>query len=255
MPSRLVLTVLLFLTLAPNLRAQVDEIKKKSEENANSPKKSSGQTTETTASEGDGLGFFNLLVDGFVLFGAAQVAQLERRRAEEHLVSLEAHSQAALQPPAYYIVMPRLRANWGLFSSDARFNVLLEQSTRSFKAFRSFDWQLLQLNLVNREPVTFRVGIGYLQELDGGEGLFPEYTFGLDLRLKDNQWRGGGELRVASDGQTEIVPRLETSGRVQYRLFEGAGLAGYATGGLTFQRYYESLNVWGVVTGLSLVVK
>src|SRR4051812_10549089 len=102
--------------------AQVSEIK-----SASSAHHSSG-----SASTGDGGGGFdflgnfmiNIMFNGIV---QAQTQMLARKHDVPTMVSLEMITQAAVQPASYYILNPRIRGNWALFSTDFRMNYLLEE--------------------------------------------------------------------------------------------------------------------------------
>jgi hypothetical protein len=54
-----------------------------------------------------------------------QQYKLKKSEVNPSLVSLDVITQVATQPSRYYLVNPRVRGNWGLFSSDFRVNYLL----------------------------------------------------------------------------------------------------------------------------------
>ena len=103
------------------LLAQVDEIKKKSQENSNRKEGSGGGSGGAS----NVLAFFDM----FRFLGMWQTDKLAKREINPRIVSFEAFAQAAVQPSNYYLVQPRLRGNWGLFSTDFRFNWLIDRKS------------------------------------------------------------------------------------------------------------------------------
>ncbi len=158
--------------------------------------------------------------------------------------------QVALQPPANYWLLPRVRANWGLISTDFRYNFLIEndQLGGGLQSLGTYDWQAFQMNVVTTKPVTVRGGMGFMAENFGERAMFFEATLATDLRFQEGKIGGGAEYRVAKDGTA--TPRREFNARVEYRVLQWRRLNGYATLGGLFQRYYDVVDVWGVQTGL-----
>ncbi len=109
--------ILLFLSVAAV--SQVNDIKKRSSEN--SSRKSEGGHSGSSGSSNVAIFF-----DVFRLIGAAQSDKLHKADSIKRLVSLETFFQGAVQPSNYYLFNPRIRGNWGLFSTDFRVNYLLE---------------------------------------------------------------------------------------------------------------------------------
>src|SRR5258708_3105729 len=155
--------------------AQVDAIKKKSSEN-------SSRKSEGGRSGSSGSGNVAIFFDVFRLIGAAQSDKLHKGDCIKGLVSLERFFQGAVQPSTYYLFNPRIRGNWGLFSTDFRVNYLLEDDhTNGTHDLTTFDWQILQLNLITTRNFTARIGGGNLYERFGGKQSFFEWTTGASF--------------------------------------------------------------------------
>jgi hypothetical protein len=181
-----------------------------------------------------------------VVFGEiiqAQQQKLQRRHEIPAMVSLEAMVQSAVQPSGYYIVHPRVRVNWGLFSSDFRFNYLIEENIDGVIHIRTNDWQTLQLNLVTTRDVVFRVGGGIMHEAFGEEHVYAEWTAALQYHPFTSRFGGVAEYRDA-----EV--RREIGGFVQYRIVDQGAMHGYLTAGSVYQKYYSAISVWGVQGGM-----
>jgi hypothetical protein len=214
--------------------AQVDGIKNKSSSHS-SGSESSGSGTS---------GFYaDLCLQSIDMFVMWQKITLEKKEVNPTITSFDVMLQAAIQPSSYYIVNPRIRANWGLFSTDFRLNYLIEEDYDGAKFIRTDDWQIIQLNLVTVRNVTFRVGGGTLHEDFSGGKTFPEWTTALHLFPNHDKFGGVTEYRWSE-------PRLEWSGFMHYQVFKTGHMHTYLTGGVAFQRYYRSINVWGMQGGL-----
>jgi hypothetical protein len=234
-----------------NVVAQVDQIKSSSSSNSKS--------TNSRTSEGGGSGssssssgffaylFVDLIGSGI---GAWQRDKLSKKEINPRIVSLELPLQAAAQPSNYYLFNPRIRGNWGLFSTDFRFNYLVEQDIDGPKDLTTFDWQIIQLNLVTAKNVIGRVGFGMMNENFGGKQSFFESTFGLSILSNDHKLGGSLEYRVAKDYETDVTPRREVSASFEKQIFSTGAFHGFATLGGVYQRYYSDVDVWGIQGGI-----
>ena len=231
---------LAFLCVGTIASAQVDEIKQKSSEHSKS-------RSSVSSSEGGGSSSsfgLNFLFQGI---GTWQAAKLQRWQEVPHLVSLEVMVQSAVQPSDYYILHPRVRGNWGLFSTDFRFNYLVEEDLEGTRHIRTNDWQILQLNIVSTQNVGFRIGGGVLYEAFGEGNSFGEFTLGLTGQSDSGHLGGMTEYRTA-----EV--RKEWNAHFQYRILSHGVLHGFATLGVVYQRYYDTINVWGIQAGFVLKI-
>jgi hypothetical protein len=234
--SRRILIVCLF--SGPLVFGQVDEIK-----SASSSRGGRGESSRGGAGGASGY-------DLFFMFGYLidwQQYKLDKKEEVRSIVSLDIMLQTAVQPSSYYIIHPRIRANWGLFSTDFRLNYLVEEDIDGVKYLRTTDWQVLQLNLVTTRDVTFRVGAGMIQESFGGKNNYGEWTAGFHLKPSVRPLGGVVEYRGS-----EV--RSEFNAHLQYNIFNKQRLHGYLTGGGVYQRYYNSIHVWGFQGGLSFSI-
>src|SRR5690349_9077985 len=116
---RLILSCLLFSHVA---FAQVDEIKSASSLHSS---RSSGSSDYSSDYDSDDSGSGFIFVDFFFTeclggIGAWQELKLKKKEVNPTVISFDVMLQSAIQPSSYYIVNPRVRANWGLFSTDFR---------------------------------------------------------------------------------------------------------------------------------------
>ncbi len=242
--KRLLLIVLL--GIAGSTHAQVGEIKQASE--ANSDKKSDRSDSGNEGGSGGGFFIFDIFFNAVPDW---QRFKLKDDRARyPSMVSMEVLLQGAIKPSAYYIVWPRVRGNWGLFSTDFRMNYLIEEGADGgFQHIRTNDWQILQLNLITSRFITFRFGTGFMKEAFGDGQSFNEWDFMLGFHSPDQYKLIFFEYRFAKDWDTGANPRRELSAQYQHQIFSTGALHGYFSAGVVYQRYYNSIEVWGVQAG------
>jgi hypothetical protein len=225
--------------------AQVSDIKSSSKSNSSS--RSSGGGSDRGGSGGNVFFFLDL----FRVFGAWQGHVLDKRPDVPQVVSLDLMMQSAIQPSQYYTFNPRVRGNWGILSTDFRWNVLIEETIDGPESLNTFDWQIAQLNFVNTRNVIVRAGAGFMQENFADRLSFFESSISSNLMF-DEGWGGFVEWRSAKDFVSQAVPRREFNLQVQKQIFESGPWHGMVTGGLQFQRWYSTTNVWGIQGGFVL---
>jgi hypothetical protein len=218
--------------------AQVDEIKNASSE------RSTRVDNRNSVESGFALELANITVNVLIEW---QRIKLQTREQNPSLVSLEIIGIAAVQPSSYYIINPRVRANWGIFSTDFRINYLIEEDIDGVKHIRTDDWQILELNILTERTVDFYVGWGFLHEAFNNDEYYNEWT--MCLRVKPSQIP-----TIIQSEYRHSEPRTEINVGVQYPVFR-KGLANlYVMGGGTFQQYYSSINVWGIQGGVVMKI-
>lgn len=236
--NKLFAAIIIGLIPAPGL-AQVNDIK-------TSSSNYSSRGNDNKGSNG------SFLVDIMfnIVFGQVintQQQMLERRSEVPSMISLDIMLQSAVQPSGYYLVNPRIRANWALFSTDFRFNYLIEEGIDNIDLIRTDDWQVLQLNLVKTRDTNFRIGGGIMHEAFSGGKIFGEWTAALHYHPMSSDVGGVIEYR-------SVEIRKEISAFAQYSIFNRADIHGFLTGGAVYQKYYSNIAVWGVQGGVILKV-
>jgi len=242
--------IILFACFCLELHAQVSEIKSASSENSSGKSGKSGSGSSSSDSNGNSSGavFFDFLFGGIADWQSFKLRQ-DRERYPS-MVSMDVMLQTGIKPSSYYLFWPRIRANWGLFSTDFRMNYLIEEGVDGYEHIRTNDWQIIQLNLVTSKFVTFKVGTGIMQETFNAERTFSETAFLLFVHAPDQSRLLGFEYRFAKDFDTGSNPRWELSAQYQHEIFNKGALHGYATVGTVFQKYYNEIEVWGIQAGL-----
>jgi hypothetical protein len=219
---------------------QVDDIKRESSQ------RSGGRREGSTYSSGSAFAF-DLVTFGIQGLIEWQTAKLQNRSNNPYLVSVDVIAQGAFQPSGYYILHPRLRANWGLFSTDFRMNYLIEESLEGLKHVRTTDWQVVQLNLVTERTVNFYIGFGFLKEEFNDNASFFEWSTAASVMPESLPIAFQVEYRHSD-------PRIELNGNVQYPVISMKSARLSFVAGCVYQRYYSSISVWGMQAGLMLKI-
>lgn len=237
------------LLLSLSVSGQVDEIKSASKDNADRSR-SGNYTGSDGGSSRRGGSFFmvDLLFNGVFQWQGAKLR--DDRSRYPSMVSLDVMLQGGVKPSSYYLLWPRVRGNWGLFSTDFRMNYLIEDDVDGYKHIRTNDWQIIQINLITSRFITLRAGTGVMQETFGGEQTFSESAFMLGVHAPDQTKAIGFEYRFSKDWETGANPRREFSVQYQHQVFSAGALHGNLSVGAVYQKYYNSIEVWAVQAGL-----
>jgi hypothetical protein len=198
--------------------------------------------------------FFYFMADAVTGLVDWQRHKLTKRELNPYLVSFDVVAQVAIQPSRYYLVNPRVRGNWGLFSTDFRVNYLLEETVSGTNDLSSIDWQIVQFNMITTRNVVGRIGGGFMKENFGGRKTFLESSIGAIIHTNSKSIGVSIEYRWAQDFESDIVARREFSAQFEKRLFSRGHWNTYLTLGAVYQRYYESISVWGLQGGLAFRV-
>ncbi|MFH0866400.1 MAG: hypothetical protein V1904_09395 [Bacteroidota bacterium] len=239
--------------------AQVDEIKEAS--NKNDSLKSNVPDGKTNGDDGClsdacgaacASGCFDWVLE-YAIFGIVKLHQfqLEKRNEIPEVVSLELMPHFGYAEPSSSMLLPRIRGNWGLFSTDFRFSNMTEYGTADGTDFlNTIDWQILEFNFVVTKPVIVRLGTGLMYEFHNSN-TFMEHFLGIDGTWKDHQYLASAEARIAKDYYTGATPRFEGNLRMNYRIMETAHMDGYAMIGSIYQNCYNSVDVWTAQAGFA----
>jgi hypothetical protein len=227
------------LALSFNGVAQVDEIKKAS---SNSSRSGSSEKSSDASFSYLAIDLLQISLQGLAEW---QRIKLQTREENPSIVSLDIFLQGAAQPSSYYILHPRIRGNWGIFSTDFRMNYLIEEGVDGVKHIRTSDWQIIQLNFVTTRNINFYAGWGFIHEDFNNGNYYNEWS--ASFRVKPEKLRTAFQVEYRHS-----EPRIEFSGNVQFPIVQSRPVNLFLTGGAVFQQYYSSIKVWGMQSGLML---
>ena len=199
----------------------------------------------------------NLVADAIPAMIDAQRNSLSKRDSVPRIVSVEIRFDYGTHPGfihdenPYNYMIPRIRLNWGIFSTDFRMHQLFEKDSLN-QYYRTWDWQVLDFNLLNCRHARLSLGGGFSKEEYTGH-VNPEIALNNDIYWGRNlRWKTTLEGRIAEDLIRDTWPRVEGSAGVGYALAEGTGVHLYLQAGFLDDWYYSRVNTWGIYGGLNL---
>ncbi|MEM9324450.1 MAG: hypothetical protein AAGA85_02295 [Bacteroidota bacterium] len=162
-----------------------------------------------------------------------QTYQLQRRHDEPWRISLEMSVTGGFDPgKEVTLLAPTVRGNWGLFSTQLRYNRVFDQTG----TLSTWDWQILQFNIANTEHVRLVGGVGFSHEVEIDQRHF-EGLGELSVFLADRKFVPTAIFRWSGNG----VPRKDFSALVSYRPH------GHRDGPTTsFEFGYQHQNWYGI---------
>lgn len=254
------LKILLIITLSitcPAIYAQVNKIKKDSDKNKNASGNSNKKVTPNNNTSNNGCVESCFNVCGAVCFSAfskmlidLHTDYLDNASKVPPTVSLDIMPHIGYKLSNTGISQPRLRGNWGIFSTDIRLNSLIESANNGYDFYNTIDWQVIELNPLITKPVILRFGTGFMYEFSSKQ-FFNEHFVGLDLFFMDYQYMTNAEFRIAPDYETGEMPRIEGALRFNYRFLESKSIFGYGTVGGLYQNYYTNTEMIGIMAGVT----
>lgn len=229
--------------------AQVGDVK----ENSRNDTRSNRSNDDNYSGSGSGVFLFFDVINFVPLMIDAHKSMLDRRDDEPWLVSIDANLNGG-----YYtnestsIALPSIRGNWGLFSTQLRWNRIQDLTG----AFKTFDWQIIQFNLVATPKVNFRLGTGIsvLKDagIDGDDVTVNEHFAGLELHFNDRQINPMLEFRWSRNYDTGSTPRFEMNVGSDFRIGTFGKFDVNLMGGFLYQKYYSETNFYFIQTGINL---
>lgn len=138
-----------------------------------------------------------------------QADQLLKARTEDWRISFEGRMLGGYDVfRDVTLIQPNVRGNWGLFSTQLRYNRIFDDTG----VLSTWDWQVVQFNLVNNQDVRIIFGMGLSHEIEIDQTHFEGST-SFTLFLNDRVWAPTLEYRWSGDG----IPRREFSAILDYR--------------------------------------
>ena len=242
--------------------AQVGEIKTKSNKNTDKPKTQSNNNSSGSNDSGGGClsDIFNTCFSSCVssVFEAIVIGSIDlhkeyisQKKEIPTVTSLEFMPTYGYCPKGSHLIMPRIRGNWGLFSTDFRYyNILESTPNNGIENYKTYDWQIIELNPLITKNVKLRIGSGFMYE-DFSRIYFNESSIALDLSFKKDTYLSNFEFKIAKDYNHGSTPRTEGNIRFNYKIIDLDNLYGYATLGGLYQNYYSSVDVWTIQAGMA----
>jgi hypothetical protein len=270
-----ILVVLFILVFSLSSKGQIDDIKKKSRENKkgnssgnkSEPGISSGRDSDPCAASCAEACFDVFFSVAFQALIEHHAYLLKSRDIDPTVVSLDIQPHFAYGPDNDYInFLPRIRGTWGVFSTDFRLNYLAEYKDYTASLFKIAEWQVLQINITPVPEFSLRFGSGaYFENFTDSvtdpitqvksskrlKNVFNEQFISVELRMNEQQFITTLEGRYAADYSNGNHVFSEINFRTNFRFIRFDHIAGYLMAGLVYQKYYDSIDLWSIQTGLS----
>jgi hypothetical protein len=259
------ITLLGFLSF-PEVFAQVNQIKSLSDKNVQ--ERNETKATENTDASTDNtlnscVNMLGCFQTSFNLFGEVlklgEVVGVAFLKHQENLVDTQDQNPKILSceflPSVAYdfdkniTFLPRLRLNWGLLSTDLRYNQL---TTLNEGDYATIDWQAVELNIFSRRAFYLRLGTGLSYETYNKIG-FNEHSLSADI-LFTEKLSGDFEARFSHDGLTKIFPRTEGSFRLSQQISRKKHTQLEVFMGVLYQNYYQTVQLVSFQAGLKFAV-
>lgn len=238
--------LILLLLLSGAASAQVDDIKQES------AKASRSSASADNASSNDRCFLCNLIF--FIPDWQKYKLHPDNKQRYPSMVSLETMLPGGYKTDTYFL-WPRVRGNWGLFSTDFRMNYIFEKDDAGgYKQLHTNDWQVIQLNITTSRFLLFRVGAGVMTEAFGDFNQYSEVTVGFGIHAPDQTNMFYAEYRDAFKSGVDVKARIEFNAQYMHQIFRAGALKGYLTGGVVYQKYYSQIDFWAVQAGLAFRV-
>lgn len=219
--------------------AQVGKVKEKSK-NDTRQNRSSETYSESR--------FFFDIINFFPFVVGLHRNMLDRKIDEPWLVSIDLRLNGG-----YYanestsLILPSIRGNWGLLSTQVRWNRIQDLTG----AYKTFDWQILQFNLVAIPQFNFRIGSGisYIKETSV---TASEHFAGLEFHFNDRSINPLLEFRWVKNYETGSTPRFEMNIGSGFRVGTFGKFNVDIMGGFLYQRYYSEVDFYFIRTGINI---
>lgn len=168
------------------------------------------------------------------------------------VTSLEIMPHFGYNPDNDYVnALPRIRGNWGVFSTDFRFNYLAEFDDNMAEVYKMWEWQIIEFNIVPSNKFRTFIGFGLLYE-DYTGTYYNENSLGFQLASDDRQIIANLEGRSTWDYETGSHVFSEVNFRGGYRFIHFKHLDAHLNIGLIYQQYYADTNTGSAVKQLML---
>jgi len=167
-------------------------------------------------------------------------------------ISLEVFAPGGYKSSTTNFFWPRIRANWGLFSTDFRINYMFQKDDAgTVQRLQTNDWQMAEINITTSRFITFRFGVGSMTEAFGNFNQYTEWTLGFGIHAPDQSNMFYAEYRDATKEGLDVKARIEFNAQYMHQLFQAGLFKCYLTGGVVYQKHYGTIDFWAAQAGLA----
>jgi len=227
--------------------AQINEaIKKKSDENQ-SNKNNSFYSDEYYSNDLDiGAccdGCLFTFDFGFLITEAlsnAQKLSLSKKEKIPRISSFYAQFEAGRANLWNWSLIPEISFTHGIYATEIRVYQSFEKHINGQDNYGTFDWQILNFNLVNTSEFNWRIGTGFMNEFYSSK-FFHESTMSFAFYPTAKLEFSFG-FRLANDYETNVFVRQEFNFNLGYTIYTASKLNWIGFLSFTRANYYESVK-------------
>lgn len=197
--------------------------------------------------------------EGSWTYSASQVRMLEEEERKQFLFE-EArrgrfrrwHGHARLQGAfrsEYGIALPRVGVGYAGLSTELRVNHIVEAGVSFIAHYRTWDWQVINLRVLDLKHWSWSMGVGAIFEEYSGE-VFEEYTSVIRLHFLE------GRLSIPIEGrlgiQDGLITKAEASAIANWMFYGGNHSKISLSMGYLRQLYFLEVETSGAMLGLQV---
>ncbi len=158
----------------------------------------------------------------------------------------------------YFNILPQIHGRWGVLSTDFRYNLLVDFQNFSADAFKSWEWNIIQINIKPAEEHVITLGTGISYE-PYSKSIYNEHLLGYKYKTLDQMYFAQFTGRLATDYEFAPNPadaifftEINLLGGVKFLTVNH--LFGYFNIGLIYQNYYLSHSILLAQAGLTFSI-
>lgn len=170
----------------------------------------------------------------------------ESKRGRHRRLFAEFRAQSGLRTD-YAILQPRGEVGYGVFSTDLRMNQIIELGSTYLATYRTWDWQVLKVRLIDWQHCSLTFGGGMLFEQYSNE-IFGEMTVEPEFNFFEGRLFIPIEWRMAVD--SDVIIRTEISGTGNWLIHGGVHDSIFLSAGYVYQNYFQEVQTNGFVLGI-----
>ncbi len=152
----------------------------------------------------------------------------------------------------YINFLPRIRGNWGVFSTDFRMNYLATYDNYKADVFKTLEWDAFLVNICADDVFKFTIGTGFLYEYYTKQ-YYNEHYLGIELGFDKRAFLTTVEGRFATNYETNMF--VEASVRENIRFIKFNRLQSYLNIGFVYQNYYQNVDLFMGQVGFTFVIQ
>ncbi len=196
-----------------------------------------------------------IFIQSFEFLFIAAVAHHENlidNYENKKITSLDLFTNIAYDFDKQVHFLPEVRLNWGVLSTQFKYNYLQESKNDSTFTYKTWHWQLLQLNIYPSENFIIRFGAGIFYDYFVSSS-YNEFFLGLELNSENEMFFVNIEGRYC-DTYHQVENRAvyrEANARFNLKILDTPHFWTYLSIGGIYHNYYGEFGILSGQVGLN----